>query len=90
MPDAAPKIEVEVVTHRLVQHRPLWLPPPVLPPLLSYLPLPSNTSPGHTLRLGSHEHPWSIVRPWFGLQNVSRTEGDSRRQVGLSGTHPWT
>ena len=52
----------EVVPHRLVQHRPLRLPPPVRPPALLHLPLPSHTSPGLTLRRGSHGLPWS---PWL-------------------------
>jgi len=44
----------QVLPHRLVQHRPLWLPSPVRPPVRSHLPLPSYTSPGHTLPSTSH------------------------------------
>ncbi|ATB42201.1 hypothetical protein CYFUS_007678 [Cystobacter fuscus] len=44
----------QVVPHRLVQHRPLRLPSPVHPPVRPHLPLPSHTSPGHTLPSASH------------------------------------
>jgi hypothetical protein len=72
----------QVVPHRLVQHRPLRPPPPVRPLVLPHLSLPSHTSPGHTLPLGSHEPPWSTVRLWLCLQNVSKS---SQRGVHLGG-----
>jgi hypothetical protein len=52
-----------VVPHRLVQHRSLRLPPPVLPPALLHLPLPSLTSPGHMLPSASHGLRVSLGRP---------------------------
>ena len=59
----------QVLPHRLVQHRPLRRPPPVLPPALLHLPLPSHTSPGLTLRRGSDGLPWSLGLPgWFEAQ----------------------
>lgn len=76
--------------HRLVQHHPLRLPPPVRPPARLYLPRPSHISPGRTLPLGSYEPPWSTVRPGLCLQNVSNAGGDSGRQTGMLGTSPWT
>lgn len=53
----------EPVPHRLVPHRPLRLPSPVRPPMRSHLPLPSHTSPGHTLPSASHGLPWSPFLP---------------------------
>jgi len=49
----------QVLPHRLVQHRPLRLPSPVRPPVRSHQPLPSHTSPGHSLPSASHGPPWS-------------------------------
>jgi len=74
----------QVLPHRLVQHRPLWLPPPVLPPALSHQSLPSHTSPGLTLLLGSYGLSWS---PWLlgggrGATQTARQEGRARYQTG--------
>ncbi len=47
----------EVVPHRRIQHGSLRPPPPVLLPIRPHQPLPSYTSPGHTLPPGSHKTP---------------------------------
>jgi hypothetical protein len=54
----------EVVPHRRIQHRPLRPPLPVLPPVRPHQPLPSHTSPGHTLPPGSHETPPGPLWEW--------------------------
>ena len=51
------------VLHRLVQHRPLRLPPPVRPPALLHPLLPFHTFPGHTLLSASHGPLVSPGRP---------------------------
>jgi len=75
----------QVVPHRLVEHRPLRLPSPVRPPVRPHLPLPSHTSPGHTLPSASHGSSWSpcLLLRGRGLREQKVQEGRSPRRVAL-------
>jgi len=79
----------EVVPHHLLQQRPRPAASPVRPPTRLHLPSLATPRQGTPYR-GPHKIPWSAVRPFFRLQNVSKTGGDSRRQAGLARTPPWT
>ncbi|SEM95013.1 hypothetical protein SAMN05444354_12693 [Stigmatella aurantiaca] len=81
----------QVVSHRLIQHRPLRPPAPVLPPVLPCLPLPSHTSPGYTLLVGSHGPPPSPLwecRAGQSYGTGARPLDRSRQKLRVAGSIP--